>query len=137
MTRDDEDKIKGELKKRITEQLLEGLDAKVNAAYERYSQAEQDRIADAISSVLKSGRGAKVKSGVAGGKNRPRIQQEHIDQVLAAIKKKPGQKTVEIKDALHGHLDEHYVKIALARLRSEKKVKTKGAKAAMSYFPKE
>lgn len=137
MTRDDEDKIKAELKKRITEQLLEGLDAKVNAAYEKYVEAEQERIADAVSSVIKAGRRAKVKPGTGTGKNRPRIQQEQIDQVLAAIKKRPGQKTVEIKDALRGQVDEHYVKIALTRLRTEKKVKTKGTKAQMAYFPKE
>lgn len=94
MTKDEKDKVKAQLRKQIEAQLLEGIENKVERAFEKWEAAEADRIKNAVDAVLKNGpRKARTATGkgcavchYVGGKARgkwakPHSQEAHKDAV--------------------------------------------------------
>jgi hypothetical protein len=118
--------------------MADSIEAKINAAISRAAQQIVDAVrADIAARVRDSlgvsgGRGAAGRAAGAGPRRRRRrggaADGALVEKVVGYIKANPGQRTEEISKGIGAD-----AKPALARLRAEGKVKTKGERRATTY----
>jgi hypothetical protein len=109
-------------------------------------QEAVSRVASQIAAAVRQDIAAEIQRVIGGarvagarppatpaGRRKPRrgVADADVKRVLDFIAKNPGKRTEEIRSALE--LDSEYGGKLLAKLRADKKVKTRGQKRATTY----
>ena len=109
------------------------LDALILAAAQRMAFEVSRLVGDHIIREVSGAR----KNGANGRRRRPgrprgSVNEAFVQTVLSVVKKTPGLRTEQIYKKLPSH-SRVRVKAALARMREQKMVRTRGGRRAMTY----